>query len=364
MLDSIGLENFKCFKNQILPLKNLTLFTGGNAAGKSSALQSMLIASQWLRYYPTSARLPLNGPLVKLGNASDVLYDKSDNPCITLQFFAEKALLALELDTAQRSSNGVGVSNFADIADNALNSKFKELIFLSASRSANTETFPFPEEPEPIHANVGSQGEFAPWWFSKFMDEDISTGRLHEDEKAKILRRQLNAWGSEIFPGFEANASTLSNSSLVTLELRTKKTDTWRKPTNIGFGLSYAFPILVAGLLAQEKQILVIDSPEAHLHPRGQSKIGEFLAVMAKNGVQIILETHSDHVLNGIRLAVKKGKIQSHDVAIHFFCEQVDGESSPKISSPLIDPKGNLSEWPENFFDQSERDMSHLLGWE
>ena len=203
-------------------------------------------------------------------------------------------------------------------------------------RLGTEDVYPSPDMPEPINADVGFQGQFAPWWFEKMLDEIVDEMKLHPDEKAATLRRQFDAWSNELFPGSQANAIRINKTPLIKLELRTKNTEEWRRPANIGYGLTYAFPILVAGLLAKPGQILIIDSPEAHLHPMGQSRIGEFLSVIAASGVQIILETHSDHVLNGIRLAVSKNKIEHDKVAVHFFSPDMDeGNNGPKITSPL-----------------------------
>ncbi|MCK4517426.1 DUF3696 domain-containing protein, partial [Candidatus Babeliales bacterium] len=146
----------------------------------------------------------------------------------------------------------------------------------------------------------------------------------------------------------------------VRLELRIGDIGDWRRPSNIGYGLTYAFPVIISGLLAKPKQILIIDSPEVHLHPLGQSQMGQFLAKVAAAGVQVIIETHSDHVINGIRLSVKNKDILPEKVAIHFFNHQ---DTIPRAISPLIDSQGNLSEWPEGFCDQSEKDYAQLAGW-
>jgi predicted ATPase len=136
----------------------------------------------------------------------------------------------------------------------------------------------------------------------------------------------------------------------------------WRRPANVGFGLSYVFPILVALLVAQEEQIVVIDSPEAHLHPSAQSQMGQLLAHFAAAGVQILVETHSDHLLNGVRLAVKD-KVLGHEGAqIHFFTGAT--EESHGVISPSLDADGSVSEWPAGFFDQADKDLSRLTGWE
>jgi len=248
--------------------------------------------------------------------------------------------------------------------------RLREVIFLSAIRIGTAEVFPIPEDVSLVHANVGIQGEFAPWWFQQSLDEDVDELRCHPSDKATTLRRQFNAWASELFPGAQANAQTIEKTSLVRLELRIGDISDWRRPSNIGYGLTYAFPVIVAGLLAKPQQILIIDSPEAHLHPLGQSQIGYFLSQMAAAGVQVIIETHSDHVLNGIRLAVQNKKIAHDKVAVHFFTRpgvtttQVTSTDSSHVVSPLIDSQGNLSEWPDGFFDQSEKDLARLAGWE
>ena len=114
--------------------------------------------------------------------------------------------------------------------------------------------------------------------------------------------------------------------------------------------------------MAKEGHILVMDSREAHLHPLGQSRIGEFLSKMANSGVKVIIETHSDHILNGVRLSVNNRVISSDKVGIHFF-EKNNSDNKTRIVSPQIDSHGNLSEWPDGFFDQSDKDLGKLIGW-
>jgi predicted ATPase len=126
------------------------------------------------------------------------------------------------------------------------------------------------------------------------------------------------------------------------------------RPPNVGFGLSYALPIVVAALTAIPGTLLIVESPEAHLHPAGQSAIGHFLAQVAGSGVQTVVESHSDHVLNGIRRAVAESRvIQADDVVVHFF--GTSGASRLEIKD-----SGAVTEWPEGFFDQTETDLSHL----
>lgn len=74
---------------------------------------------------------------------------------------------------------------------------------------------------------------------------------------------------------------------------------------NVGFGISYVLPIVLALVKAKKGELIILENPEAHLHPRGQRKMGELIARAAQGGVQVIVETHSDHILNGIRFVCK-----------------------------------------------------------
>ena len=93
--------------------------------------------------------------------------------------------------------------------------------------------------------------------------------------------------------------------------------------------------------------------------------MGEFLAEVASAGVQVMIETHSDHVLNGIRRAVKNGTLTSEHVALHFFRprreDRKDGRA--QVQSPILDADGNIDAWPEGFFDQFDKDMNYFAGW-
>ena len=90
-----------------------------------------------------------------------------------------------------------------------------------------------------------------------------------------------------------------------------------RRPTNVGFGLGYALPIVVACLIAKPGALLLLENPEAHVHPQGQSAMARLSCAAASAGAQVIVETHSDHILNGVRLMVKRGQIPADDVILH-----------------------------------------------
>ena len=389
MISALHLRNFKCFEELDLPLRKLTLLTGFNAAGKSTVLQTILLLTQTLRADSRSEGLRLNGPLVRLGTPGDVINQitggtslvlgvESDSLDVRWSFQADDEddrrslkLRAINIKTPETSKSLESTEDVLELLPHTAEAQaarplvdlLRRTVFVSAVRQTDTEVYLVPDDPKPVNANVGSVGEYAAWWLHQNDDFEIDAARSSQGSGFPLtLRGQVNAWAGEFFPGAEVNAQPIPGSGLMRLELRTSRTDNWRRPSNIGYGLTYAFPILVAGLCADQRQVLIVDSPEAHLHPRGQSRMGQFLA-QAAAGPQLIVETHSDHVLNGIRLALRDGVIAPDDVAIHFFNPPTLQGGVPQVVTVSTDRNGNLSHWSEGFFDQIEKDLANLAGW-
>jgi predicted ATPase len=143
-------------------------------------------------------------------------------------------------------------------------------------------------------------------------------------------------------------------------EIRRELSNPYRA-TNVGFGISYTLPVVVAVLAARPGDLILLEAPEAHLHPRGQSRLGQLLARAASGGVQVIAETHSDHVINGVRVAVHDGLIPPEMAGfLYFHWDPNAEEGTPVVRRVLVDSDGRLEDWPEGFFDQIENDLSNL----
>ncbi len=402
MLTKLRIDNLKCFSQLPLPLAPLTLLTGFNAAGKSTAIQALLLLAQGCRHAENRWQIALNGDLAQLGTPGEALHEGKDNHLV-LGLENETTTLSWVLKADKRNQAhamqveridwqfGAQMGQFKQHDDTLLQLLPRDLaiclerrahttnivaglrglvdsaakaIFISAVRSGAIEAYPIPSAAEPVWADVGVRGEYAAWWLQQMDDEEVDAARCHPHETDRYLRRQFNAWAGELFPGVQVNPNRIANTQLVQLSWRNHQADSWRRPSNIGYGLTYILPLIVAGLLAKPGQVLVIDSPEAHLHPKGQSAMGRFLAMLANAGVQVVLETHSDHILNGVRLAISSGQLKAEQAAIHFFNARPRGdESHAHVISPQIDQHGNLSEWPVGFFDQTETDLAKLAGW-
>jgi predicted ATPase len=374
MLRNLHLESFKCFEELELPLRPLTLLSGVNGGGKSSVIQALVLLAQTLSEREWGRTLILEGPELALGSAADVLNQRSSRRRLVLgaateseriiwTFRAEdRRALSLELEGAVLDGQSVELTEplrWLLPAERAETSKvvaaFRRLSWITAERTGPRELLPLRDAHG--HEHVGARGELAAgllYW----RESDQVRPSLCIAETPQTLYHQVRARMQEFFPGCDFRVSPIEGASAVSLRLRSDARSDFQRPQNVGFGLTQLFPILVAILAAKQGDIVLVENPEVHLHPQAQQRIGTLLAIVADAGVQVIVETHSDHVLNGVRLAAKTRAIHADDIAVHFFAPN-RGSFDPR--SPRIDADGRLDSWPEGFFDQFDLALSQLL---
>ena len=166
---------------------------------------------------------------------------------------------------------------------------------------------------------------------------------------------------SELSPGIKIHPKQYIDAGIVGLGYYVYETE--HNPLNVGFGLSYTAPIVLSLLKSFNGDLIILENPEAHLHPRGQRILGELISKACAGGVQIILETHSDHLLNGIRLSVKQKKIDKSAVRLNFFYQETQDDGIRKYlkSSPAILDDGSISSWPDGFFDEWDKALDKLF---
>ena len=394
MLRRIDLRYFKCFTVLKLPLCPLTLLSGANASGKSSVLQALVLLHQTMREHEWSSHLMLNGATIQLGTVADVIDQAQGSRSVQIalldeeqefrwEFMGEREEMSMamkreEMSMAMRWVEGPPVdaakgplavmrhllpwSDGEDLQAGSLQARLCDLTYLTAERVGPRETYPLED---PRHAPVvGPRGEHAVGSLYYGGGERVLDGLIVENTPPTLLR-QVEARMNRFFPGCEMTVVKVPQANAATLGLRTSKGMDFHRPIHTGFGLTQILPIVVAALSANKDDLLLIENPEVHLHPAGQAAMGEFLAEVAAAGVQVILETHSDHVLNGIRRAVKRDILSPEDAAIHFFRPRQEEESDgfAQVQSPVLNSDGNLDAWPEGFFDQFDKDMDYFAGW-
>ena len=125
--------------------------------------------------------------------------------------------------------------------------------------------------------------------------------------------------------------------------------------TDIGFGVSQVLPVLILCYYAPADSILILEQPEAHLHPKVQSELADVLIDVVKNrNIQIILESHSAHLLHRLQRRIAEEQMSTDDTAL-YFCQINDGTS--EIEQLDLDEYGNIRNWPQNFFGDDIGDL-------
>jgi len=376
MLRDLRLTGFKSFENLHLPLGALTVLSGTNGGGKSSVIQALVLMSQTVDEQEWGTALLLNGPDLSLGAAVDALNQASTRNQLAIGASAEKEEILWTFEAEDRKALSLNLQsvvwNEQKLALNgpirwllpasraessSIVRAFRQLSWISAERSGPRELLPLLDKHN--HARVGARGELAAGLLYWRQTQQVAEPLRMNDEPPTLFH-QVRAWMRYFFPGCDLRILPIEGASYITLRLRSDSRAEFQRPQNVGFGLTQLFPVLVAILSASPGDILLLENPEVHLHPRAQQEIGFLIARLAASGVQVLVETHSDHVLNGIRLAVKNEQIGPSSLAVHFFTRSPsDGKTT--IISPGVDADGRLDAWPEGFFDQFDRALAALL---
>ncbi len=368
MIHSLHLHNFKCFEDQSVNIGAVTLLSGLNGQGKSSMLQSLLLLRQsYQQGLLPNTGLALNGDLVSIGTAQDALFEGAKEPEIGFQLNWEDDKIgkwSFKYDQAADVLGLVSSPVQSKIFETSLfNDNFQ---YLSAERLGPRPSFETSDFLVRRHRQLGARGEYAAYFLTIFANEDISHNALaHPNAVSSNLKSQVEAWIGEISPGTRLDPIPYMGIDLVGLQysfVTGKQVSRSYRSTNVGFGLTYTLPILVAILSASPGALLLLENPEAHLHPRGQVQIGDLIARAGSCGIQVVVETHSDHILNGIRLAVHDGRIAPERICLHFFERQEqDEQTRSAVISPQIDRNGRIDHWPEGFFDEWDKSLETLL---
>lgn len=368
MIEQLVINNFKGFRELTLGMRAITLLSGLNGTGKSSVMQVLLLLRQsWLQGLLQADRLALNGDLVQIGTARDALYGYAEEDHIQFGLAASgggKASWTFEYDRDADVLVGSGGDGVGPLAASGLFSdRFQ---YLSAERTGPRTSFATSDYVVRQQRQLGNRGEYAAHFLSVFGSEPVALDAvLHPSHRQRDLVSQVEAWLGEISPGAKLSLTPHVALDLVQLEFQfttgSELTDPYRA-TNVGFGLTYVLPIIVAVLAARPGSVLLIENPEAHLHPRGQRRMGELLAAAASAGMQIVVESHSDHVLNGLRMSVRAGLLNPKQVAISYFTRLNEpGQTRLMQVSPTIDQNGRVSDWPDGFFDEWDLALAELL---
>jgi len=381
MINEISLINFKCFKKQNFELSNINLFFGLNGRGKSSLLQSILLMSQSVQEKSSLKELIISADYLKLGGFDDIKNSFSSEDEIKFAFktdvdnmasfafeyvkgsvFSDRGeLREFELNGIKSSEELILDSDTKKSVNKSINYKddsrilniFKNVHYVSADRIGprlHVEKFGIRNLDK-----IDSRGINSIKILSSY-HEELNDKLFIGGIKPNNLTELCQMWLSYIFDGANLEVND-EGDSVLALKMNSKDRGNLYKSVNVGFGYSYILSIVLTCLLAKENEIVIFENPEAHLHPKAQSRLTHLFAKLASSNVQLFIESHSEHILNGLRVSITdvNTSITENSISSYFFGESFN------VEKLKIDNKGFVSNWPKDFFDQTDIDNSLLF---
>jgi predicted ATPase len=355
VIKKLYLENFKCIQKEELIFRNLTILTGENSSGKSSVIQAILLAGN----HPNLISTPFNGDLrnylLSLGDVNSLL-NKYQN--------AKEYHIKVELDNFEPLE--LNVNKKSNDTCNFYIKDFKypnpliypdNLTYLNADRDRIRPINPLVKDLSVRYFQV--DGRLITSYFFLHRDDSVKE-YLIQDTSSYTLETQVNYWLKEI--------TSISTIDFKTQEITPNQVKGFYdidglefSPENVGAGVSYLISILVACLSAKKGNIIIIENPEIHLHPKSQARLGKFFAFIASKGIQIIIETHNDHIINKIRHEVFKEQFSCSDVIIYY--KGIKNETFEKIEityDGFFRRENGEFGFPEGFYDATLREIYEI----
>jgi predicted ATPase len=380
MIKKLTIKNFKSHKNTELYFSNLTVLCGSNGVGKSSAIHALLLLRESYLNKSNFDYIDLKSKSITIGTAKDAIYQHSTTNEVGFEIVTDAHSLNYSFEVNDtdltktliyQSKNSVHNSDKVVLENESLFNKSCQ--FISAARLGPQASYSKNDVVVDVHNQISvidGRAEHFVHFLNSNKDKNVLGSLVNQHSKANDLFSQVSAWEREISEGVNV---IVQDRGEIGYELRysfnTKgggKTDEF-KASNVGFGLTYVMPVIVAILSAPKGTLLLIENPEAHLHPNGQAKLTELLCLAAQAGVQIVIETHSDHIINGILVQCKifeeanKG-ISKDEVSIYHF-DRDETEPCSKAKKIKIEENGLIRYTPKGFFDQFTIDRKFLMGF-
>lgn len=332
MLSKLSITNFKSIEQQDLELCPLTILTGLNSTGKSTCFQSILTA---LYYSSPMATLLMDG----MDFTFETLRNRNVNAKeLKIGITNEQGLILCEMDAdGTTCDNPTGM----DLE--------KNVFYLSANRLGFSEM----ETISPKY-KVGITGEYLFGTFNQEKSNPVDE-KLLKLSDSDILSSHINYWLTYILGiKFEMQTEKVSQTKVKVVY----KSDDLSNlsPQQLGVGVSYLVKILIMCLRSKEGDLLMIENPELHLHPAAQARLGEFFTYIANAGIQVLLETHCEHLINKLQYQIFKNRFE-HDKAIVYY----KGGITTAFETIRFTEGGKFgTPFPEGFYDATLEELLEM----
>lgn len=341
MVNKLILRNFKAFRYLELDLSNINILSGVNGGGKSTVIQSLLllVQSKVASKSDSIDRINLNGYFLKYFNKNELL-------CVN----ADDSEFTIELDGIELKTNGESIDSEIFLKETKDFAIYDHFDYISADRFG----------PKRYHEEI-----VLPYnMIGKYGENTIHMLTKHHGEIFKNLEKSLSFIFDE---NINIQPVGLNDMHVSSIGLKNYKSmfAKFFNPIHMPFGLSYLLPILVSIEITKylhndKKSLLIFENPEAHLHPSAQSRLGYIFANESCDNIQLIIETHSEHIINGMLIGLKDKIIRRDDISINFFTKS--GEIGENKNIPItLNEEGKISIWPKGFMDQFTIDSYRIL---
>jgi len=347
MIDAISISNYKCFCNLSLHFSNLNVFTGLNGSGKSSLMQLLDFA---LSMKAKNKEVSFDD--VKISSFSELVNISSSENNVHIECtFGDKISNISFSHIAKTKAILVDVDGGAWVGSHE---------FIGASRMTPEWLY---SQSTSEHRRLGKDGMNSIHYYETFGKERSNFSDFYSyfggsETGDGSISGQVLCFMRFISPGISFYGKELSDLNKITLKYKYDNMDIQLNPFNVGYGITNGLPVVIALLKSQPGEIVMLENPENNIHPSGQRKLGELIGYVASKGVQVFVETHSDHVLNGIRIAVKRSVLSEELLRIFYFSR---GNGSSSVEQIRVHKSGAFSKTPKGFLDEWELSIDELL---
>lgn len=343
MLQKLIVKRFKSIENANLDLKRLNLFVGANSAGKSSAIQALMLALD-------NSEVGKKEEPCSMVHVRTSSFNEFRNYVLNAKSFEIQLNDAIfDFKSRDDAMMQTMVSKTTDAEVASVN-----LLYLPAMRNADLSRTNINSAPR--LNPLGKNGEYVIDYYYTHRT-DVLPAELVFDKNLETLEGQVNYWLNRL-TGYSMQVSMNGSEYQVYFEDSTHKK--LLNPMHVGTGISFIAELLIVCLAAKKDDLIVIENPEIHLHPSAQAAIMDFLAMVAVNGnSQIIVESHSDHLFNGIRRLLHDKKLKIEDVSVYNF--KRDGRGITAAQEVKLSQTGGIKEYIPGMFDQFDEDLDAIL---
>ncbi len=377
MIRQLNIGNFKLHSKTQLSTKGLTILTGMNGMGKSTIIQSLILLRQSFLMNDLDFGMNLKGDLCDAGISGELACQSSNEHYFNIELkFDNQNDLMFKFQYPDNIMDTLLPGIVTNITDKNILSKYSlfndSFQYLSAFRFGPQKTYNRDTSlvvSKKQISKVMGQCEYAIHFLEHYKNTNIPLNELaikvdSEDSIDCRLLTQVELWLRRISPNIKIKIEIIGEDLKLKYKFNREENIITEDMSalNTGFGITYVLPILISILSAKQDSIILIENPEAHIHPKGQAILMELIAKAASLGVQIIIETHSDHIINGSLVALKNEIINPEHLAIFYFTRD-DNKHIAIPHSLEISKNGHIKRPPKGFFDQIDIDLRTITGF-